>query len=132
MKFEIWPFFVICDLWWPLLTSWPLFLKKWRQERHFDIQFTHFPWNSKFDPKWPKIWNLTPNENFFTQKILTSYWSFWAIVREIWCNPRFLIKKTNLNRKSWGKTGIYKSLRYIIEAFNRWRMLFQMSLLSGL
>ena len=59
--FENWPFFGIFDLRWSLLTSWPLFLKSWRQERHFDIQFTHFQWLLKFDPEWPQICNLTSN-----------------------------------------------------------------------
>ena len=40
------------------------FLKSWHQERHFDIQFSHFQWTPKFDPKWAQIWNLTPNQNF--------------------------------------------------------------------
>ena len=47
-KFEIWPFWEIFDLGWPFLTSWPLFLKSWRHERHFDIQFTDFQWLLKF------------------------------------------------------------------------------------
>ena len=42
MTFEIWPIFGIFDLGWPFLTPWPLLSKSWRQERHFDIQFTHF------------------------------------------------------------------------------------------
>ena len=49
MTFEIWPFFRIFDLGWPLLTSWPLFLKSWRQERHFNIHFIHFRWLLKYD-----------------------------------------------------------------------------------
>ena len=49
MKFEIWPIFGIFDLRWPLFTSWPVFLKSWRQERHFDIHFTYFKWSLKFD-----------------------------------------------------------------------------------
>ena len=68
MTFEIWPIFGIFDLGWPLLTSWPLFLKSWRQERHFDIQFTTLQRLLKFDPKWPQIFNLTPNLNFFFWK----------------------------------------------------------------
>ena len=49
MKFEIWPIFGIFDLRWPFFTSWPVFLKNWRQERHFDIHFTYFKWSLKFD-----------------------------------------------------------------------------------
>ena len=49
------------DFWpgWDPVTSRALFSKRWRQERHFDIQFTHFQRTSKFDPTWPQIWNLT-------------------------------------------------------------------------
>ena len=46
------------DLWWPRDG---FFFENWRQERHFDIQYTHFPWTSKFDPQWPQMWNSTPN-----------------------------------------------------------------------
>ena len=49
MTLEIWPIFGIFDLGWPLLTSWSLFLKSWRQERHFDIHFIHFRWLLKYD-----------------------------------------------------------------------------------
>ena len=53
---------------WPRVTSSDLaksFLKFSRQERHFDIQFTHFQRISKFDPKWAEICNLTPNPIFY-------------------------------------------------------------------
>ena len=71
-------YFQIFDLGWPLVTLRSRFLKSWRQERHFDIQFTHFQWTSKFDPKWSEICNLTQNEKFFYIEIIFwHHWSFW-------------------------------------------------------
>ena len=112
-------YFGIFDLEWPLVTLRPLFLKSLRRERHFDIQFTHFQSTSNltlYDPKF-EIWPQT--KNFLLEIILTSHWSFCAIVCKHRCNLWFLIKKSTLNRKSSGKTGSYKSLTYIIKPFDR-------------
>ena len=58
LKFDLfskfWPWVTFVDLGWPLLTSWPLFLKSCGPERHFDIQFSHFQWLLKFDREWPQ------------------------------------------------------------------------------
>ena len=62
-------FFEFCDLEWPLVKSY-LFSKLWRQEPHFDAYLAGTTWNLTIDPKWPKIWNLTPNGNFYSKGFL--------------------------------------------------------------
>ena len=101
MTFEIWPIFGNFDLGWPLLTSWPLFLKSWRQERHFDIPFTYFQWFLKFDlffefltscdlcwPRDPFFWKAYVKSVILIYHLLTFndfwnltyFWNFWPRV----------------------------------------------------
>ena len=67
MKVKNLTYFQIFDLGWPRVTSRGLFLKFWRQERHFDIQFTHFQRISKFDPKWAEIVIWPQTQIFFNR-----------------------------------------------------------------
>ena len=96
-------FFDIFDLEWPFMTLRHLSSESWRQERHFDIQFIPLYWGSKFDPKWPKIWNLTLNSYFFLEMFIQSHWTFWAISGSNLIEIRFL-------RNYFSKIGIFLNL----------------------
>ena len=85
-KFDL--LFEFSDLWWPC----DPFSELWRQERHFDV---YLPVLRKIYPKWPQNLKFDQND-FYSKIILTSHWSFWAIISKKRYNLWFLIKKSQL------------------------------------